>query len=187
MKKIISLLFIFGMLLSCGPKEETDSFRPNPDARILLRPASGVQLRSVDTIHYTALEIVEKTMNLLFKTHYFDNKYSIEEVPAGRGFSDMQRDFTIPALKMFATDIITMDGIYQREFIYGYDFILTTHDNVDTVAYIPNSVITEARNNIETALQIENYDEVYRLFNEAFTFIPITGYEWRELKSQGIN
>jgi hypothetical protein len=88
---------------------------------------------------------------------------------------------------MFATDIITQDGVYQREFIYGYDVILTTHDNVDTVAYVPNSIITEARNNIEAALENENYDEVYRLFNEAFTFIPISGSEWRALKAQGIN
>jgi hypothetical protein len=185
MKKILSILFIVGLLISCDPKPKTEVFIPKPDAMILLRPANGVQLRSTE--HYTALEIVQKTMNILFKTHYFDNKYTVEEVPAGRGFSDMQRDFTTPALKMFATDIITQDGVYQREFIYGYDVILTTHDNVDTVAYVPNSVIVEARNRIENALQTENYDEVYRLFNEAFTFIPITGSEWRVLKAQGIN
>ena len=50
---------------------------------------------------------------------------------------------------------------------------MITDNNNDTIAYIPDAVINTARPLIESAFADENYNEVYRLFNEAFTFIPI--------------
>lgn len=57
----------------------------------------------------------------------------------------------------------------------------------DTIAYLPTSVMREAQVKIEKAFADSNYTEVYKLFNEAFRFKPITGKKWRELKAQGLN
>ena len=52
--------------------------------------------------------------------------------------------------------------------------MVITDNNNDTIAYVPNDVINTACPLIEAAYADENYTEVYRLFNEAFTFIPIS-------------
>lgn len=57
----------------------------------------------------------------------------------------------------------------------------------DTIAYLPTSVMREAQIKIEKAFADSNYTEVYKLFNEAFRFKPITAKKWKELKAQGLN
>lgn len=138
---------------------------------ILIKPAKGVQLRSTVS-GLTVLEIVEQTMGMTLQTHWFGNKYSDEIIIGDRGFGDNQRDYDIPALMMFSTDIIETDSSYQRDFIYSTNVFLINSE-LDTIGYIPQQVIDDARVNIELALADENYTEVYRLFNEAFTFLPI--------------
>lgn len=58
---------------------------------------------------------------------------------------------------------------------------------VDTIAYLPAAVMREAQVKIEKAFSDSNYTEVYKLFNEAFRFKPITAKKWKELKAQGLN
>lgn len=193
MKKILFLLLTFAVVLtSCDPKDVPDNKgKLDPNATILLRPAKGVQLRSANPDHLTALQIVEQTKSMAFYSRYFDNKYTDEPQPLFRGFSDPQRDYQTPALKMWASDIISEDAnaqpYYQREFIEGFDFILTKGENADTVAYIPNSVLANARGLVKAAYDAGDFAECYRLFHEVFTFIPITGAEWRALKAANQN
>ena len=59
----------------------------------------------------------------------------------------------------------------------------TTAPNV--VAYIPNAKMDIAQKAIRKAWSEGNNEEVYRLFQEAFTFIPITDKAWKELKAKG--
>ena len=59
----------------------------------------------------------------------------------------------------------------------------TTGPNV--VAYIPNAKMDIAQKAIRKAWDEGNNEEVYRLFQEAFTFIPITDKAWKELKAKG--
>lgn len=58
---------------------------------------------------------------------------------------------------------------------------------LDTIAYLPNSIMREAQDKIERAFNDSNYTEVYKLFHETFKFKPITGAKWRELKAKGLN
>ena len=68
---------------------------------------------------------------------------------------------------------------------------ITTDDGVVipagiwVVAYIPNAKMDEAQKAIRKAWEAKDNEEVYRLFNEAFTFIPITNNEWEALKEKG--
>ena len=67
----------------------------------------------------------------------------------------------------------------------------TTDDGVvipageKVIAYIPNAKMDEAQKAIRKAWEAKDNEEVYRLFNEAFTFIPITNNEWEALKAKG--
>lgn len=173
MKKVILFLSVLALVfVSCEKNDVPDKGKLDPNAMIIIRPASGVQLKST-VPGLTALEIVEQTMGVTFRSHYGGSTYYEDVMTLDRGFNDAQRDLSIPALKMFGTDIITAEGEYVKEFIYGTDFYLITYD-LDTIAHIPQTVINNARVLIEAAYNDENYTEVYRLFNEAFTFLPIS-------------
>ena len=84
---------------------------------------------------------------------------------------------------MFGTDIITQEGDFYKDFLYGYD-VYITGTNRDTIAYIPDSTLINAREAIETAYNDSNYTEVYRLFNEAFIFIPLPPKEVEEIEEE---
>jgi hypothetical protein len=172
MKKILFLLLAVALFVNCDPKDVPEpKGKFDPNAMITIRPAKGVQLRST-VPGLTATEIVEQTVNIKFQSQWWSNVYSEEPKELSRGFAEAQRDLTIPALKMWGTDIIAQDGSFMKEFIYGTDVYLTDNNN-DTIGYVPQSVINSARTLIEAAYDDENYTEVYRLFDEAFTFLPI--------------
>lgn len=56
----------------------------------------------------------------------------------------------------------------------------------DTIGYIPNRVILDAREKITKAFNANDYIECQRLFNEAYVFLPTTGAKWRAMKAAGI-
>lgn len=56
----------------------------------------------------------------------------------------------------------------------------------DTLAYIPNSVLQAAYPPIKEAFDKGDYNTAFKLFQEAYQAIPITGEEWRELKAKGL-
>lgn len=60
-------------------------------------------------------------------------------------------------------------------------------DGYDTLAYIPNSQRQAAYEQIKALWDTENWDAIYEIFQNAFTFIPCTGAEFRELKEAGLN
>lgn len=55
----------------------------------------------------------------------------------------------------------------------------------DTLAYVPNKQITDAKAKIDSLFPLEKWSEIYDIFNNAFTFIPCTGAELRELEAAG--
>lgn len=144
----------------------------NPEATILIKQAKGVNTRSTGDTYLSALEIVQQTGNIKWTSHYASDRYY--EVPrnVSRGFGDYQRDYDIPALKMLGIDVIAQDGTYYRDMTNAYSVYLTDKNN-DSIAYIPDETIEIAKAAIETAFNAENYEEVYRLFHDAFTFIPL--------------
>ena len=116
--------------------------------------------------------MVQQAINIKWESHWFNNVYTETPFEIARTFSLSDHDYETPALLMWGTDIITEDGDFYKDFIYGYNVYITGSHN-DTIACVPDSVINKARPLIEAAYNDSNYTEVYRLFNEAFTFIPI--------------
>lgn len=173
MKKILFLLLTIALFVNCDPKDVPDvKGKLDPNAMIILKPANGVQLRSA-VANLTALEIVEQAFNIKWKSNWAYETYRTDDaLNVARGFPDEFKDLNAPALKMRGIDVISEDGDYQRIFTHGFSIYITDVNN-DTIAYVPDSVIENARPLIEAAFAEQNYDEVYRLFNEAFTFLPI--------------
>lgn len=151
----------------------------DPNAKIVLHAPkvnrSAVSPQFVIRKGYTGLQVVQDASNILWRSHFFNNTYYEDEVIATRHFDDSMKDFDKPALLMWGTDIITQQGEFYKDFIYGYDVVIVINTDIhhsDTIAFVPDSVINKARPLIEAAYNDSNYTEVYRLFNEAFTFYP---------------
>lgn len=174
MKKILFLLLAVALFVNCDPKDVPDvKGKLDPNAMITIRPAKGVKLRSTIT-GLTALEVVQQATSMKLQMRYFDDLDNGQYKIAGRGFNEeTMKDFNIPALKMLGIDVINANGEYIRDLTTAKS-VFITDINGDTLAYVPDEVIKAARPLIEAAYADENYTEVYRLFDEAFTFLPLT-------------
>lgn len=194
MKRTI-LLSIFALVATCvfvacegedTPINKTKG-KLDPLATILLRPADGVRSTDSDTL-LSAKEIVKQTQGLYGKFVYASN-HKVDEYVSGSGFAPNQRDTVNLALMMYGSDIIhPHTGEILKDFLFGRDLVFCSTEGgyiKDTLAYIPNATLAQARESITKAYNDSNYTEVYRLFHEAFRFVPITGKQWRELEKQG--
>ena len=177
MKKTILLFLTLALFAACDRNDEPDDKgQLDPNAMILIRPAAGVRAQIGGL---SALEIVEQGFRIEWQSRYGGNMEFAEPQRISRSFTENKRDFDIPALKMLGIDIINPQGgvlsdtpELMRDFIYAFS-VYITDINLDTIAYVPNSVINAVRPLIIAAWNDRNYNEVYRLFDEAFTFRPI--------------
>lgn len=176
MKRLVFIVFVLAIF---GCKKD-DRGQLDKNAMISIWP-SGATTKA--TNHLSNYEIVRQAESI----SYFNP--DIVSTSITRGFTKDQRDTINTRLLMFGTDIIDQFGNYVPEFIEGNDFVIRRNLATpiqtpiwDTIAYIPNAVIKSARATIQKAYAEGNYTEVYRVFDEAFTFIPCGGEEWRALK-----
>jgi len=172
MKKLLFLLLLVATLVACSDDPTPAKFKVDPNAMILLRGDMGGAAKGFVT-GLTPLEVVENGVNVKYESHWAGNMYyeTIQQISST--FADLQKDYDIPALKLWGVCIITMDGEYYKDFTYATNVYITDNNN-DTIAQVPDEVIVNARALIEDAYNNGDYKEVYRLFNEAFTFIPFS-------------
>lgn len=179
-------------LVGCKTEEpELKTFVIDPLATVNIKPAGGtvMKVKGENSIeHLSALEIVKQTDVLRF--------VDTLGVVWSRGFDVLQRDTVsaIPMLKMWGTDILyyeqKTDGSFTDKLVLATDFLeakncllldMIDGDLVDTLAYIPDSVLRKAEIKIKALFAAKDYDSIYTIFNNAYTFIPITGAEYRAL------
>ena len=55
----------------------------------------------------------------------------------------------------------------------------------EVIGYIPNKTMEEAEKAIRKAFAEKDSETVFKLFNDAYTFIPIREGKWNELKEKG--
>lgn len=171
MKKILFLLIVSLAFASCDKKDLPEpKGQLDPNAMITLRPAASAR---ATVPGLTALEIVEQAVNLCYQTYWLDNINTGEIKTVVRTFIEEHKNLENQLLRMWGTDIITQDGDYRKDFTNAFNVYITNASN-DTIAYVPDAVINAARPLIEAAYEDENYTEVYRLFDEVFTFLPIS-------------
>ena len=204
MKQLLLLAVCAIMALSCDDKKAT--FDPN--TRMVINPESQSKVLpsapySVDTIVRYAMEmsstrpddsradtirgrreitkhdLVNKKLTV---GDLYDVLMYIENEPQlGWVITDDTREFVITAWQH-------ENG---KEWIDAHAVIDLGHKEPasnglrDTIGYIPSVILEKAKADITNAFNAENYDLCSALFEEAFTFVPITGEQWREKKANG--
>lgn len=137
----------------------------------------------------TPAEIVKESLNFCID----DPEGSVNVLV---GISDEMKDYDNNRIKMWGQQIITEKGELKEYFIKAKDVRIIagnvpgkTNPTVDEgiIAYIPNKVMQEGWVKIKKAYNEGNYDEVYRIFQEVYTAIPITPSEYAKLKAEGKN
>ena len=134
----------------------------------------------------TPAEIVKESLNFCLD----DPEGTINGL---NGISDEMKDYDNNRIKMWGQQIIREDGKLEEYFIKSKNVRICNgkypdkdnHRNI--IAYIPNKVMQEGWVKIKAAYDAGNYDEVYRLFQEVYTAIPITPSEYAKLKAEGKN
>lgn len=194
MKRLIlfaAIAIAAGAMLLSSCEKDNKNKQWDPTAMISLRAAKNPKANAAVRAegHLSPLEIVKQTHNM----YYHRGGLDYDQI-AFRGFGEGQRDYANERLLMFGTDVIAQEGNYAPGFIEGHGVVLVrilyNEENIpdpDTIAYVPNQVLRDAQKIIKPAYDRGDYDLVYKTFDTAFTFIPITGPEWQELKRQGLN
>lgn len=183
MKKLLFLILAIALVGCKGnePKVKRAIGKLDPNATITIRPAENVKQKTFKVkgkkiYDLTPLEVVQQATSIQYQSHYFGNEYHEELKDIARGFREDMKDFETPALKMLGVDVIDYTGAYFRDLTYSKNvYIIKSLDGhlIDTLARIPDEVINNVRPLIEAAYNDSNFTEVYRLFDEAFTFEPL--------------
>ena len=191
MKKILFITVLAAIFAACEsnePKEfkiKDSDMISIPESKTV---ANSQAMKSKSVNQLSGLDVVKLTKDLSFRDTRGDVWF--------RTFSNEQKD-TIsadPKLLMWATDVISLDGNLQLDlgnFIEAKDVVFRTYEisntTYDTIAYIPNAVLRAAEIEIRKAYAEQDIDKCYQVFNDAYKFIPITGEQWRMLKTSGNN
>ena len=176
MRRILILLCLVAVstaFASCGKENKWSERTIDINVREILTRAD------VDSA-LTQAQIVRKAYSL-------DMSNGIDSFHGRRGWAPEQRDTVNNKLMMYSTDVIGIDGELKNG---QYSFInvksaYIVDSNEVVIAYIPSSVLKKAHDDIIEAYSRNDYDAVYRLFNDAYEAIPITQAEYDALVERG--
>lgn len=101
-------------------------------------------------------------------------------------YGDKLGGFVVDYSDILLIAFIAPDGKYIHPRAAGDYGPVVFEFPTDTVGYIPNRVVLDARTKITAAFNDGDLAEVQRLFDEAFIFKPTTGAKWLALKAAGI-
>ncbi|MDN4753619.1 hypothetical protein QYZ87_03620 [Porphyromonadaceae bacterium W3.11] len=188
MKKVlVMMLAVVALLTACNGDKKPKVLKDGAFVYVNIKN-DGMRVIEDNTIptvegdqfkRLTPKEVVEKALMFYFYAPDMGRETNI-------GVGDEQRDIANARIKMWGEMIISEDGSLNEGFLDWRDVrILIPIVEGDVGAYIPNAVMKEASEGIRKAYKAGDYDEVYRLFKEAFTAIPITKAEWEALKAEG--
>lgn len=175
MRNLLSLL-LFALLFTACDKNETKEPKDAWNSFVSIKPDASFQLKST-LPGLTPEEIVRNAYGMDLRSHWGDNEYFEEAYWGNRGIPEFIKDYENYIIKMWATDIIggegsAIEGELRNDFLKAFD-VFIVDKNHDTIAYIPNETLRAAESLIEAAFAVEDYDEVQRLFDEAYTYKAI--------------
>ena len=170
---LLCLVAVSTAFASCGKENKWSERTIDINVREILTRAD------VDSA-LTPAQIVRKAYSL-------DMSNGINAFHMRRGWAEQQRDTVNNKLLMYSTDVISIDGELMNT---KYDFInvqsaYIVDSNEVVIAYIPSAVLRKAHDDIIEAYSRNDYDAVYKLFNDAYEAIPITQAEYDALVERG--
>ena len=175
MRRILILLCLVAVATAFASCNKGDKWR-NGTLAINVRESVATKADG----HLTPAQIVRKAYSL-------DMSNGIDAFHGRRGWAPEQRDTVNNKLMMYSTDVIGIDGELKNG---QYSFInvksaYIVDSNEVVIAYIPSSVLKKAHDDIIEAYDRNDYDAVYKLFNDAYEAIPITQEEYDALVERG--
>lgn len=179
----LALVASVALLTASCSSDEPDNGLLDQEAMLYINVNNT--MRATETIEkMTPREVVEKAGG--FKFTSYDN---IDNCTMG--ISDEMKDYENERIKMWGEQVISSKGELVDAFIGARNIRVIGPDdrtgNEAIIAYIPNATMVKAEKEIKEAYRAGNYDLVYKLFQDAYTAIPTTYAEYRELVSKGLN
>lgn len=83
-------------------------------------------------------------------------------------------------------EAVNIDQIDNNLFLTNENWFISSWVTEDTLAYVPNAQLIEAYEQIRVLWEKEDWNAIYDIFQNAFSFVPCTGEELRELEKQGL-
>lgn len=175
MRNLLYLL-LFALLFTGCDKDETKEPKDTWNSFVSIKPDASFQLKST-LPGLTPEEIVRDAYGMDLKSQWGTNEYRESPYSGNRGIPEFMKDYDNNIIKMWSSDIIggeggVLEGELVNDFLKAFD-VFIVNENHDTIAYIPNETLRVAESLIEAAFAVEDYDEVYRLFDEAYTYRAI--------------
>ncbi len=182
MKKIAIFFIVIAALMAC--EKEPGSSKLDPAAPVYISGSEAV----TDAKGQDLLSVKE----VIKQSNYFVCNHSSHPTSIAYYTIDgvCERDTVNNRIVGYSAWVITAEGSLSTEFIESRNFLLINYDwdtVRDTLGYIPNSVMIAAETAIKAAYEEDDYEECYRLFQEAFVFYPTTGERYLQLVEEGLN
>lgn len=209
-KSFLLLLLAVAALTACKKGNKT----LDPNAKVSIQGVRSLTKADAETLPEGGIAGTGLIDSLEYITKYAvdirmteDGRPGYRWIGAEPDTYTMMRDFEAFKIKFWAADAISSDGqtvgglvancddmvviaVKDKDgkAIHPLELDMTQYNELvhDTVAYIPNAAILEARAKITAAFNAGDYESCYQIFDNTYIFLPTTGEKWRAMKAAGI-
>lgn len=191
MKKILFLLAVIMIVVSCSDDEKTKSGL-NPYDSAIIKAESKTK-----SIIFDDLTAYQDSINAIFNVPEFEMRVIISGVPGSTGILKEEVDRPKQEFKLQNRWVVNQNienGPYvlgaladASELIIMRRYSDGSYFYFDTIAYVPKKILIDTGNKIKAEFAKENYDECRRLFQTEYKFKPIDAAGYEKLKAAGLN
>lgn len=173
-------ILVLAASYACDKKKDEPKKTLDPNAKITIQ-LTDAGLRAKGNYSKTREECLQR-LEIIKGTDIEGYTYTYSVTEEMKDYDKLQIKMHSNAIIDERTNTINPGFIRSKNVVF-----VDPRIPADTLGYIPNAVLEAAYQKIKAAHEAGNYEEVYRLFLEAYTAIPCTGEEYRQLQAEGRN